>query len=129
MQEAREHHLLLEPRVGRLAGADEEMAVRDVLEAQLEEVSAVILWNTRYLQAALADMSDRGMDVRPELVRHVAPLGWEHIGLTGDYVWGRAVAGRSGELPPCSRRGFPVRSHEPDNMITFASSPHSWSSG
>jgi hypothetical protein len=23
----------------------------------------------------------------PELVRHVAPLGWEHIGLTGDYVW------------------------------------------
>lgn len=51
-------------------------------------VSAIILWNTRYLQAALEDLGRRGTDVRPELVRHVAPLGWEHIGLTGDYVWG-----------------------------------------
>ena len=22
------------------------------------------------------------------LLAHIAPLGWEHIGLTGDYVWG-----------------------------------------
>ena len=50
-------------------------------------VSAIILWNTRYLQAALADLGQRGTDVRPMLARHVAPLGWEHIGLTGDYVW------------------------------------------
>ncbi|MGO4728348.1 MULTISPECIES: Tn3 family transposase [unclassified Inquilinus] len=51
-------------------------------------VSAIILWNTRYLQAALEDLSQRGTDVRLDLARHVAPLGWEHIGLTGDYVWG-----------------------------------------
>lgn len=51
-------------------------------------VSAIILWNTRYLQAALEDLGQHGTDPRPELVRHVAPLGWEHIGLTGDYVWG-----------------------------------------
>lgn len=51
-------------------------------------VSAIILWNTRYLQAALKDLGQRGHDVRPELARHVAPLGGEHIGLTGDYVWG-----------------------------------------
>ncbi|MCF4164657.1 Tn3 family transposase [Zavarzinia compransoris] len=51
-------------------------------------VSAVILWNTRYLQAAMEDLGGRGADVRPELARHVAPLGWEHVGLTGDYVWG-----------------------------------------
>jgi TnpA family transposase len=50
-------------------------------------VSAVILWNTRYLQAALSELRDQRTEVRPELVRHVAPLGWEHIGLTGDYVW------------------------------------------
>ncbi len=24
----------------------------------------------------------------PDFARHVAPLGWKHIGLTGDYVWG-----------------------------------------
>lgn len=51
-------------------------------------VSAIILWNTRYLQASLEDLGQRGTDVRSELARHVAPLGWEHIGLTGDYVWG-----------------------------------------
>ena len=51
-------------------------------------VSAIILWNTRYLQAALGDLGQLGTDVRPDLARHVAPLGWEHIGLTGDYVWG-----------------------------------------
>ena len=21
-------------------------------------------------------------------MRHVAPLGWEHVSLTGDYLWG-----------------------------------------
>ena len=25
-----------------------------------------------------------------DLLAHVAPLGWEHIGLTGDYVWTEA---------------------------------------
>jgi hypothetical protein len=28
-----------------------------------------------------------GRAVPLELVRHIAPLGWEHISLTGDYVW------------------------------------------
>jgi TnpA family transposase len=50
-------------------------------------VAAIILWNTRYLQAAFDALRHRGAAVPPGLVRHVAPLGWEHIGLTGDYVW------------------------------------------
>jgi hypothetical protein len=28
-----------------------------------------------------------------DLPAHVAPLGWEHIGLTGDYVWTEANPG------------------------------------
>lgn len=28
-----------------------------------------------------------GESVPDELLRHVAPLGWNHIGLTGDYLW------------------------------------------
>ena len=51
-------------------------------------VAAVILWNTRYLEVALGDLAQRGLDTRPELTRQVAPLGWEHISLAGDYVWG-----------------------------------------
>jgi len=33
-----------------------------------------------------AELRRQGRDVRPELAKRVAPLGWEHIGLTGDYV-------------------------------------------
>jgi TnpA family transposase len=43
-------------------------------------VAAVILWNTPYLAPAAADLG-----VTPDLMRHVAPLGWEHLSLTGDY--------------------------------------------
>ena len=45
-------------------------------------VAAVILWNTRYLERAAADLGV-GLDT----MRHVAPLGWEHLSLTGDYAW------------------------------------------
>jgi hypothetical protein len=47
----------------------------------------VILWNTRYLQAAFDTLGQKGNTLVPALLRHVAPLGWEHISLTGDYVW------------------------------------------
>jgi hypothetical protein len=36
-------------------------------------------------------MGDQGVVVRPELIRHVAPLRWEHAGFTGDYVWDAVV--------------------------------------
>ncbi|KAA0760657.1 hypothetical protein DT250_24500 [Bacillus sp. AR2-1] len=27
------------------------------------------------------------MDIPEEYLQHIPPLGWEHITLTGDYVW------------------------------------------
>jgi TnpA family transposase len=53
-------------------------------------VAAIILWNTQYLAPAFAELGRRGHDVSPELIRHVAPLGWQHIALTGDYTWNLA---------------------------------------
>jgi Tn3 transposase DDE domain len=50
-------------------------------------VAAIILWNTKYLAVAYADLRRQGRPVIEDMLRHVAPLGWEHIGLTGDYVW------------------------------------------
>jgi TnpA family transposase len=50
-------------------------------------VSAIILWNTVYLDRATRHLRDRGIDVPDTLLAHVAPLGWEHISLTGDYLW------------------------------------------
>jgi TnpA family transposase len=50
-------------------------------------IAAIILWNTRYLQAGFVELQQQSINVAPTIVTHVAPLGWEHIGLTGDYVW------------------------------------------
>jgi TnpA family transposase len=50
-------------------------------------VTAIILWNTRYLERAVATLRT-AEDVPDQLLAHLSPLGWEHVNLTGDYVWG-----------------------------------------
>jgi TnpA family transposase len=67
-------------------------------------VAAIILWNTRYLQAAFDALAARGAAVSPDLMRHVAPLGWEHISLTGDYVWAADAQPGPGLLRPLRKR-------------------------
>jgi hypothetical protein len=32
-------------------------------------------------------MKDNGQPLDENLLKHLSPLGWEHINLTGDYVW------------------------------------------
>jgi TnpA family transposase len=52
-------------------------------------VAAITLWNTRYLNRAIAAL--REIEAVPDhLLAHLSPLGWEHINLTGDYVWSAA---------------------------------------
>ncbi len=52
-------------------------------------VTAIILWNTRYLNRAITTL--RAVEPVPdELLAHLSPLGWEHVNLTGDYVWSEA---------------------------------------
>jgi Tn3 transposase DDE domain len=55
----------------------------------------MILWNTRYLQLAADDLG-----VSAESMQHVAPLGWEHLSLTGDYAWDADGQPAPGELRP-----------------------------
>jgi TnpA family transposase len=50
-------------------------------------VAAITLWNTVYLGRAVEELRSRGEIIPDELLAHVAPLGWEHIALNGDYVW------------------------------------------
>jgi TnpA family transposase len=50
-------------------------------------VAAITLWNTVYLKRVLEALHERGDPIPDELVRHLSPLGWEHINLTGNYVW------------------------------------------
>ena len=49
--------------------------------------AAIVHWNTVYLDRAVQHLCAQGVIIRDDLLAHVAPLGWEHIALTGDYVW------------------------------------------
>lgn len=71
-------------------------------------IAAITLWNTVYLERAVAALREH-RSVDEALLRHVAPLGWNHIGLTGDYSWhaNRRVA-KGGYRP--LRRPKPVES-------------------
>ena len=50
-------------------------------------VAAIVLWNTVYLERAIKGLREAGQLVKDSLLTHLSPLGWEHINLTGDYVW------------------------------------------
>jgi len=54
--------------------------------------AAIVHWNTVYLDLAVKHLRTEGVQVSDSLLVHVAPLGWEHIALTGDYVWSTAEA-------------------------------------
>ena len=47
----------------------------------------VIYWNTHHLHDAVDQRRRAGLDVPPELLAHISPLGWAHILLTGEYRW------------------------------------------
>ncbi len=49
--------------------------------------AAIVHWNTVYLDQAIRQLRSQGTTITDDLLSNVAPLGWEHIGLTGDYVW------------------------------------------
>lgn len=50
-------------------------------------VAAITLWNTVYLERSIDALRAHGYPVDDNLLPHLSPLGWEHVGLTGDYVW------------------------------------------
>nr|AFU63349.1 Transposase [Sphingobium fuliginis ATCC 27551] len=58
-------------------------------------VAAIILWNTRYLERAVGALA-----IPDDVARHIAPLGWEHISLTGDYRWNVESRPDPGQLRP-----------------------------
>lgn len=50
-------------------------------------VSSIVHWNTVYLSRAVAHLRQHGRNIPDELLKHVSPLSWEHINLTGIYSW------------------------------------------
>jgi TnpA family transposase len=61
--------------------------------------AAIVLWNTVYLARATNALRGHGYAVDDALLQYLSPLGWEHINLTGDYLW-RMRTIRSGKFRP-----------------------------
>jgi TnpA family transposase len=55
--------------------------------------AAIVLWNTVYLERATNAIREITPDFDENLLQHLSPVGWEHINLTGDYVWKIAKTG------------------------------------
>ncbi len=60
---------------------------------------AIVLWNTTYLEAAMRHLERQGRPVPIDMLAHLSPLGWQHINLTGDYLW-TEPATKPGQLRP-----------------------------
>nr|WP_268807589.1 Tn3 family transposase [Candidatus Hamiltonella defensa] len=50
-----------------------------------------------YIERAIDSLKRKGIEINEQLVSHLSPLGWEHINLSGDYVWGNNVKLGSGK--------------------------------
>lgn len=63
-------------------------------------VNMVVLWNTRYLDAAVTHLQATGGDVQAEDVARLSPLGFDHINLLGRYQFRIDQRLADGELRP-----------------------------
>ena len=50
-------------------------------------VGAIILWNTIHIEKIVDYLRKTDKEFNENLIKHLLPLGWEHINLTGDYIW------------------------------------------
>lgn len=52
-------------------------------------VAAIVLWNTVYLERVIAALENNGETIDRDLLKHLSPLGWDHIPLPGTTSGGR----------------------------------------
>jgi len=52
----------------------------------------IIFWNTDQLGKAVIEREKAGLETPDYLLRHISPLGWEHILLIGQYIWRKMAA-------------------------------------
>ena len=67
--------------------------------------AAIVLWNTVYIERAVNALRRHRSDFNESLLAYLSPLGWEHINLTGDYLWRNSARVSAGKYRPL--RPFP----------------------
>jgi hypothetical protein len=69
--------------------------------------AAIVLWTTVYLERGTQALREAGKLPDDGMLRYLSPLGWEHINLTGDYVWRQSRNADEGRLRPLRAGGNP----------------------
>jgi TnpA family transposase len=86
-------------------------AYREGQEDQLAALglvlNAVVLWNTRYLDAAVAQLRAEGHDIKDEDVTRLSPLKDRHINFLGRYLSTSRPAAPAGTCARCATRMRP----------------------
>jgi TnpA family transposase len=62
--------------------------------------AAIVLWNTVYLERAVNALRGHAKPVDDALLQYLSPQGWEHINLTGDYLWKSSAKVGAGKFRP-----------------------------
>jgi TnpA family transposase len=83
----------------------------DQLNALGLVLNMVVLWNTRYMNAALNHLRDTGLDIHQEDVERLSPLVSHHINFVGKYHFSLPEEVQRGELRPF------YNPHDPANLI------------
>ena len=53
-----------------------------------------------YLERAANALRGHGLMIDDALLQYLSPLGWEHINLTGDYLWRSSAKIGAGKFRP-----------------------------
>ena len=83
---------------GRIRDRTQDAQQKRVMALNLV-IAAIVYWNTSYMDKATEHLRRQGRLPDPILLRHVSPLGWNHIVLTGDYDWDSGAAQRTNVRP------------------------------
>ncbi|MEP7288455.1 MAG: Tn3 family transposase [Chloroflexota bacterium] len=49
--------------------------------------AAIVAWNSVHQWHIIQDLRAEGETITDDHIRHISPAQWDHIGLTGDYLW------------------------------------------
>ncbi len=80
-----------------------ERGMEDQLGSLGLGLTAIVYWNSLYIDAAVKKLEAGGMTISPEIRAHLSPLQWEHINFHGRYPIVRTHPG--GRLRPLRRPG------------------------
>lgn len=63
-------------------------------------INAIVVWNTRYMMAALDHLRSTGYPILEQDLSYLTPLIWEHINMHGTYHFDLVDASRRQGLRP-----------------------------